>query len=78
MIGLTSRPSVTHTHTHTHIREEYAKPLHSALFFAGEGTNVAHPACVDGAFATGTRAAAEAVRAMLSSLGGNGNGGRRA
>jgi hypothetical protein len=38
---------------------EYAKPLYDCLFFAGEGTNAIHPACVDGAFVSGVRAAGE-------------------
>lgn len=50
-------------------REEYAKPLHGGrLVFAGEGTNIEHPACVDGAYETGARAARE-VGAVV---GGNG------
>jgi monoamine oxidase len=55
---------------HTH-REEYANPLHNGrLLFAGEGTNIAHPACVDGAYETGTRAAAEAAKALGAANGG--------
>ena len=43
------------------------------LLFAGEGTNVEHPACVDGAYETGVRAAAEAAKVV----GAGGGGGRR-
>ncbi len=31
------------------------------LFFAGEGTNATHPACVDGAYVSGVRAAEEVL-----------------
>ncbi|EWM22822.1 lysine-specific histone demethylase 1 [Nannochloropsis gaditana] len=40
-------------------RLEYAKPLYDCLFFAGEATNAEHPACVDGAYVSGVRAARE-------------------
>jgi uncharacterized protein YuzB (UPF0349 family) len=39
------------------VRLEYAKPLYDCLFFAGEATNAEHPACVDGAYVSGVRAA---------------------
>jgi len=41
------------------VRLEYAKPLYDCLFFAGEATNAEHPACVDGAYVSGVRAASE-------------------
>lgn len=41
------------------VRLEYAKPLYDCLFFAGEATNAEHPACVDGAYVSGVRAARE-------------------
>lgn len=45
------------SHFHMHVRLEYAKPLYDCLFFAGEATNAEHPACVDGAYVSGVRAA---------------------
>lgn len=60
----------------TQIREEYAKPLHGGrLLFAGEGTNVEHPACVDGAYETGARAAKEAAAVIGGNGGENGRDG---
>jgi hypothetical protein len=40
-------------------RADYAASLDGCLYFAGEGTNLEHPACVDGACETGARAARE-------------------
>lgn len=66
-------------HANIKTREEYAKPLHGGrLIFAGEGTNTEHPACVDGAYETGARAAREAaavVKALGTAVGVDGNGG---
>lgn len=45
-------------------RLEYARSLEGALFFAGEGTSVDHPACVDGACETGRRVAVEVLEAL--------------
>jgi hypothetical protein len=45
-------------------RLEYARSLEGALFFAGEGTSVGHPACVDGACETGRRVAVEVLETL--------------
>lgn len=86
-MALTYKPNATYIYrVHRSPREEYAAPLHGALFFAGEGTHTEHPACVDGAYETGARAAAEAAEAVRSggkgkgkgNGNGNGNDGHRA
>lgn len=51
-------------------RDALAAPIGNALFFAGEATDRAHAASLRGAYASGDRAAAEALMAL--GLGGDG------
>jgi monoamine oxidase len=47
-------------------RRELARPLRDTLFFAGEATDEAHAATVEGALRSGERAAREVLAAAQS------------